>query len=446
MSNSTNVFDDFMWRGMIYDATEGLQTALAKESVTAYIGFDPSAPSLHVGSLLPIMSLARLQRHGHRPIAIVGGGTGLIGDPSGKVNERQLLTKEQVEHNLQKIKEQLSHFLDFDAKDNPALIINNADWLTSIPLIDFLRDVGKNFSINSMLSRESVKRRMEQGITYTEFSYMLLQAYDFLVLNERHGCTLQMGGSDQWGNILAGVDLIRRVRGEQGARAYGLVLPLLMDPKGVKFGKTESGSVWLNADPSLPKHYTTPYSFYQYFLNSDDASVIAHLKYFTWLSEEEIAEYESAVASEPQKREAQRRLAREVTRMLHGDEALANAERATRAIFGGEAAGADDADIGEAFGYVPSTPLDSERLGGEGMSVVDLVFESGLATMTEGDKQVPSKAQAKRLIQSGGIYLNYKRVADVSMRVRPEDAIGGGRFLLLSRGEKQYHLFRVDGD
>lgn len=459
-----NVFDELTWREMIYDDTEGradlaegpdgskgrphnleggLRADLAKGPVTAYIGFDPSAPSLHVGSLLPVMALARLQRHGHNPIAIVGGGTGLIGDPSGKTTERELLTREQVEYNLQKIKEQLSYFLDFEAKSNPARIINNADWLATISLIDFLRDVGRHFTVNSMLSRESVKRRMERGIDYTAFSYMLLQAYDFLVLHDRFNCTLQMGGSDQWGNILAGVELIRRLRGR---RAHGMVFPLLTDPKGVKFGKTEGGNtIWLNADPALPEHHTTPYLFYQYFLNSDDSSVIAYLKYFTWLSEAEIAEQERALAAAPEKREAQRTLAREVTRMLHGEAALAKAERATRAVFGDGITESDDADLLEALSYVPSTRLDRERIGGDGLSVVELVFESGLATTLINGKQEPSKAQAKRLIQGGGIYLNDVRVTDTTLCVRPDHAIGG-QFLLLRRGEKQYHLFKLTGD
>src|SRR5947209_10401043 len=240
-----NVFEELQWRGMLYDASDGLQEALSRQKVTGYIGFDPTAPSLHVGSLLPIMGLVHLQRYGHTPIALVGGGTGMIGDPSGKTLERQLLSKEQIEYNLAGIREQLGHFLDFESRTNPALMVNNAEWLTSIPMVDFLRDVGKHFTVNYMLAKESVKRRYEQGdgISFTEFSYMLLQAYDFLVLHDRYSCTLQMGGSDQWGNIVAGTELMRKLR---GARGYGMVSPLVTTSGGIKFGKTEAGSVWLD--------------------------------------------------------------------------------------------------------------------------------------------------------------------------------------------------------
>src|SRR6185369_425428 len=258
-----NLFDEFEWRGMVSEATPDLREVLGKEKVTAYIGFDPSAPSLHVGSLLPIMGLARLQRLGHTPIAIAGGGTGLIGDPSGKTKERQLLTLDQVEENLVGIKQQLSHFLDFEARENPARIVNNADWLAPITMMEFLRDVGKHFTVNNLLGKESVNRRLEseEGISFTEFSYPLLQAYDFLMLYDRFHTTVQMGGSDQWGNIIAGIDLIRRLR---SARAHGLVFPLVTSSTGVKFGKTEAGAVWLDAK------LTSPYRFYQFWLNSDD--------------------------------------------------------------------------------------------------------------------------------------------------------------------------------
>src|SRR5437870_5652663 len=282
-----SLFDEFKWRSMLHEATPDLREVLAKEKLTAYIGFDPSAASLHVGSLLPVMGLARLQKFGHTPIAIAGGGTGLIGDPSGKTKERQLLTREQAEENLAGIKEQLTRFLDFKAATNPARIINNADWLVPISMMEFLRDVGKHFTVNNLLAKEAVKRRLEtdEGISFTEFSYPLLQAYDYLVLYDRHQCTLQMGGSDQWGNILAGIDLIRRLR---GARAHGLVFPLVTSSAGVKFGKTEAGAVWL--DPKL----TSPYRFYQFWLNTTDQDVLHYLKFFTWLSKEEIGELEES--------------------------------------------------------------------------------------------------------------------------------------------------------
>src|SRR5712692_4181666 len=307
-----NLFDEFQWRGMIHEATPDLKQVLAADKLTAYIGFDPSAASLHVGSLLPVMGLARLQRFGHTPIAIAGGGTGLIGDPSGKTKERQLLTHEQVEENLAGIKEQLSRFLDFDAANNPARIVNNADWLVPISMVEFLRDVGKYFTVNNLLAKEAIKRRLEtdDGISFTEFSYPLLQAYDFLVLHDRHGCNLQMGGSDQWGNIVAGIDLIRRLR---SAKAHGLVFPLVATAAGVTFGKTEAGAVWLDAK------LTSPYRFYQLWLNTDDRDAITYLKFFTWLSKEEVGELEQSVRAEPEKRKAQRELAQQVTTIVHGE-------------------------------------------------------------------------------------------------------------------------------
>jgi tyrosyl-tRNA synthetase len=424
-----SLHEEFKWRGMISDETEGLGELLSKEKLSAYIGFDPSASSLHVGSLLPVMALARLQRFGHHPIAIVGGGTGLIGDPSGKAQERTLLTEEQVEANLQGIREQLSHFLDFEAKSNPAVIINNAEWLTSIPLMEFLRDVGKYFTVNYMLAKESVNRRLEQeqGISFTEFSYMLLQAYDYLVLYDRYKCALQMGGSDQWGNILAGIELIRRLR---RAKAHGLVFPLVTSASGVKFGKTESGAVWL--DPQL----TSPYKFYQFWLNTDDRDVVKYLKFFTWLTEEKSDELAEAVKSAPEKREAQRSLAREVTGLLHGETELGRAERASHVLFGAEVSALNVKEVMDIFSDVPSTQLARAALEGDGVPVVELLTKhSGLAS---------SKAEARRFIQGGGIYLNNVRVADEQRMVALTDAIEG-QALLLRKGQKQYHLIKLSG-
>lgn len=424
-----SLYEEFKWRGMVSDETEGLGELLSKEKLSAYIGFDPSASSLHVGSLLPVMALARLQRFGHQPIAIVGGGTGLIGDPSGKTQERTLLTVEQVETNLQGIKEQLSHFLDFESKSNPALIINNADWLTSIPLMNFLRDVGKYFTVNYMLAKESVNRRLEQehGISFTEFSYMLLQAYDYLVLYDRNNCTLQMGGSDQWGNILAGIELIRRLR---RVKAHGLVFPLVTSSSGIKFGKTESGAVWL--DPRL----TSPYRFYQFWLNTDDRDVVRYLKFFTWLSEERVGELAATVESAPENREAQRALASEVTRLLHGESALARAERASSVLFGAEISELDVREVMDIFSDVPSTHMARSLLEGKGLLITELLTaHSGLAA---------SKAEARRLIQGGGIYLNNLRVADDRRMITLADAIEG-HALVLRKGQKQYHLIELDG-
>src|SRR5438034_6312725 len=293
------LYDELMWRGLVSDKTEGLPDVLAKEHVTAYIGFDPTASSLHVGSLLTVMGLARLQRFGHSPIAIVGGGTGMIGDPSGKSQERTLLSREQIDDNVAAIKVQLSRFLDFNAAANPARIMNNAEWLGEFDLLGFLRDTGKFFTVNSMLQKESVKSRLgsEEGISFTEFSYLLLQARDFLELFDRYGCTLQMGGSDQWGNITAGIDLIRKVRGK---KAHGLVWPLLETASGAKFGKTEAGTIWLDPERN------SPFEFYQFWLNTEDRDAVAYLKSFTFLDRLAIEDLEKATRAAPEKREAQK--------------------------------------------------------------------------------------------------------------------------------------------
>jgi tyrosyl-tRNA synthetase len=421
-----NLYDEFEWRGMLYEATPSLRDVLAKEKLTAYIGFDPSAPSLHVGSLLPIMGLARLQRLGHTPIAIAGGGTGLIGDPSGKTKERQLLTLAQVEENLVGIKEQLSHFLDFNAKENPARIVNNYDWLGPITMMEFLRDVGKHFTVNSLLGKEAISRRLEseEGISFTEFTYPLLQAYDYLTLFDRYNCTLQMGGSDQWGNILAGTDLIRRLR---GARAHALVFPLVTSSSGVKFGKTEAGAVWLDAK------LTSPYRFYQFWLNTDDRDVITYLKFFTWLSKEEIDQMEQIVKTAPEKREAQRRLAREVTAMLHGETELEKAVRASEVLFGKEISGLSVDEIVDIFADVPSTELDRSKLDGDEFTLSDALVLSGLA---------PSKGEAKRLVQGGGVAVNNVRADDVRKSISVADFIDG-QVLVLRKGARHYHLIKI---
>jgi len=420
-----NVFDEFEWRGMVYDVTEGLRETLANEKVTGYIGFDPSAPSLHVGNLLTLMGLVHIQRYGHTPIAVAGGGTGLIGDPGGKTNERPLLPKAEVEANVELIKEQLAHFLDFKTKTNPAVLVNNADWLTTMNLTDFLRDVGKHFTVNAMIAKESVKRRLEQeGISFTEFSYILLQSYDYLVLYERHHCTLQMGGSDQWGNITSGVDLIRRVH---GAKVHGLVFPLLTTSSGVKFGKSEGNAIWLDAE------MTSPYRFYQYWLNSEDKDVITLLKRFTLLSRDEISGLEQALAAKPEAREAQRKLAQEITKALHGETALAKAEQASRILFGEEIRNLSLQDVLDVFADVPSVQVGRSGFGGGGMSMVDLVTLAGLAQ---------SKGEARRLIQNGGIYLNNMRMADVKRAVALSDAIEG-QALILRKGQKDYRLVKI---
>ena len=419
-----NVFEEFEWRGLIYDASEGLKEALAGQKITGYIGFDPTAPSLHVGSLLPIMGLVRLQQYGHTPVALVGGGTGMIGDPSGKTEERQLLSKEQIEYNLEGIRAQLSRFLDFEAGTNKALLVNNADWLVPVSMVDFLRDVGKHFTVNYMLAKESVKRRYEEGISFTEFSYMLLQAYDFLVLHDRYSCTLQMGGSDQWGNIVAGIELIRKLR---GTRCYALVSPLVTTSAGIKFGKTEAGSVWLDAN------LTSPYRFYQFWFNTDDRDVVKYLKFFTMLNRQEIAALEALTASAPEKREAQKRLAEEVTLMVHGEYNLRKAIQASQVLFGGEVADLSASEVLDIFADVPSSDIPRASFAGDGMPLVDLVIACGFA---------PSKGAARRLIEAGGIYVNNRRVADVQATI-DLSALIEGQYLVLRKGAREYHLVRA---
>jgi tyrosyl-tRNA synthetase len=414
---------ELTWRGLVYGETEGVREALSTGQVTGYIGFDPTAKSLHVGSLLVMTALAHLQRAGHCPIAVVGGGTGLIGDPSGKTVERQLLTAEQVEQNVAGIRAQLARFLDFESTVAPARLVNNAEWLTKLGAIEFMRDVGKHFTVNAMLARESVKRRIEseEGITYTEFSYSLLQAYDFLVLFDRFGCTLQMGGSDQWGNIVAGMDLIRRVR---GGKAHGLVLPLITTASGTKFGKTESGTIWL--DPEL----TTPYEFYQFWLNTDDRDAVRYLKFFTFLSSPEIAALEGASAREPEKRHAQRALARAVTRQVHGDSAVREAEAAAQALFAGDVSTMSVSQLLEVFPNVPSKTVPYEA---DGWRLVGLLTDAGVTS---------SNSEAMRLIKSGGIYVNSRRVTDEKERLRVEQAIDGELFLI-RKGKKDNFLIRI---
>jgi len=411
------------WRGLLYDASEGAREALAAGPTTGYIGFDPTAASLHVGSLLPILQLARLQRAGHLPIALVGGGTGLIGDPSGKTQERMLLSIEQVDANLAGIRAQLERFLDFDAPRNAARIVNNADWLRPLELIAFLRDVGKHFTVNYMIAKESVKRRLEgdDGISFTEFSYMLLMAYDFVVLFDRFNCTLQMGGSDQWGNITAGMDLIRKLR---GGKAHGLVSPLVTTSAGTKFGKSEAGTVWL--DPSL----TSPFRFYQFWLNVDDRDVVKYLKFFTFKTRDEIDELARVAAEHPERREAQRALARTVTGMVHGEEHVARAERAAALLFGEDLSSAALDDVLMVFDDAPSSDV---VMPADGLTVVDLLTATKLAA---------SRSEAVRLVKGNGIYVNNVRSSDDRARLTPAHAIGGQVFVL-RKGRRDQHLVRI---
>lgn len=416
-----DLYSELAWRGLVYDETEGVRDALTAGQVTGYIGFDPTAASLHVGSLLPMVTLAHLQRAGHAPIAVVGGGTGLIGDPSGKTAERQLLTSEQVERNVEGIRAQLARVLDFESRTAPARLVNNGEWLTKLSAIDFMRDVGKHFTVNAMLAKESVKRRIEsqEGITYTEFSYSLLQAYDFLVLFDRFGCTLQMGGSDQWGNIVAGMDLIRRLR---GGKAHGLVLPLITTASGTKFGKTEAGTIWL--DPNL----TSPYEFYQFWFNVDDRDAVRYLKFFTFLEAARIAELEAASVAQPEKRHAQRELARQVTALVHGEGAVTAAEASAASAFSDELTG--DA-LDAIFGSVPSSET---TLVEDGWAMPSFLTANNITT---------SNSEAVRLIRGGGITINNKRIANEKERLMPADAIDA-RYFLVKKGKKERFLVRID--
>jgi tyrosyl-tRNA synthetase len=421
------LFDELSWRGLVYDATEGIQDALNNEHVTAYIGFDPTASSLHVGNLLVLMGLARLQRAGHSPIAIAGGGTGLIGDPSGKSHERTLLSLEQIEENLAGIQPQLAHLLDFEAPKNPARLVNNADWLAGLDLLGFLRDTGKFFTVNYLLQKESVNRRFEtdEGISYTEFSYLLLQARDFLELFDRFGCTLQMGGSDQWGNITAGIELIRKVRSK---KAHALVMPLVTTASGVKFGKTESGAVWL--DPAR----TSPFAFYQFWLNTDDRDVVKFLKYFTFLDRDAIAELERVHTDAPERREAARALAREVTTLVHGPEETASVERGAAKLFSGDYLSMAVSELLAVLGDVPSTTAKEHEL--EQHALAKWLAITGLAS---------SSSEAVRLIRGGGIYVNNVRATDEKKKLGRADAIGG-EIVVLGKGQRQKHVLRLSSD
>ena len=422
----TNVFEEFEWRGLVYDATHGARDLLARERVTAYSGFDPTASSLHVGHLLPIMGLARLQRFGHRPIALVGGGTGLIGDPSGKTAERTLLSREDVEANVRGIRNQLSRFLDFEGTDQRALLIDNAEWLTTMSAMEFLRDVGKYFTVNYLLAKESVKRRIEgeEGLSYTEFSYSLLQAYDFLVLHDRFSCRLQIGGSDQWGNIVGGTDLIRKLR---SAQTHGLVMPLLTTSSGVKFGKTEGGAVWLDAER------TSPFRFYQFWFNAEDRDVITYLKFFTFRTRDEIAELERVTREHPEQREAQRALAQDVTAMVHGRAQVERAERASAVLFGGSLADAAVDDILTVFEDAPSISLPASSLE-SGIGAAELAVTAGLAA---------SKGEAGRLIKQGGLYVNDRRLNEERGQVTMADAIGRA-VIVLRKGQRERRIVRID--
>ena len=417
---TADLFQELKERGLVYQTTDkdSLVKHLNEESVKLYVGFDPTADSLHIGHLLPILMLRRFQQHGHVPIALVGGGTGMIGDPSFKDQERQLNTLETVQNWSQSIKNQLSRFIDFDNEENPAIIANNYEWLGKLSMIDFLRDVGKNFTINYMMSKESVKRRIETGISYTEFAYQLLQAYDFLKLYDNYGCLLQLGGSDQWGNITSGIELMRRERDVQG---FALTMPLITKADGTKFGKSEGNAVWLDAEK------TTPYEFYQFWINTDDRDVIKFLKYFTFLSLDEIAEIEKEFTAAPETRVAQKALAKEMTTLVHGKEAYEQAVHISQALFSGNIKELSVSEIKQGFKGVPSytVPQDAD------LKLLEVLVASGL---------VQSKRQAREDLQNGAIYINGDRVQDLEYQLSDEDKIGD--IVVLRRGKKKYFLLQ----
>ena len=426
-----DIIAELQWRGLVHQTTEPVaqMTAWLNEAPrTLYAGFDPTADSMHVGHLIPLLMLRRFQRAGHKSIALVGGATGMIGDPTGKSEERNLLSVEELEHNVAGMAAQMRRFLDFDAKSaNSAQLLNNFDWMRKFSYLDFLRDVGKHFPVNVMLAKDSVKARLESdaGISYTEFSYMLVQSYDFVYLNEHHGCQLQVGGSDQWGNITAGIDLARRMHSVQ---LHALTCPLLTKADGSKMGKTEGGALWLSPES------TSPYQFYQYWINVDDADAGKCLRFFTDLTRDEVESLDAARAADPGKRESQRRLAEELTRMVHGGEGLTAAKRATEIFFGAEIEKLSDRQLGEIFADVPSREVARDRLAG-GLSLVDALVESGLAK---------SKGDARRTIQQGGAYVNNRRMSDVESKLTAAD-LASETVMVLRSGKKSYALLRFSG-
>jgi tyrosyl-tRNA synthetase len=418
-----SILEELKWRGLVADCTDAAELAKRLASpTTVYCGFDPTADSLHVGNLVPLLALRRFQVLGHHPIAVAGGATGMVGDPSGKTSERQLLTPEVLAHNIARVKGQLKKLLDFDTKPNPARLVDNATWTKDVSYLDFLRDIGKHFSVNQMVAKESVRARMEDrevGISYTEFSYMLLQAFDFYVLCRDHNCELQIGGSDQWGNITAGIELTRK---KLGKTVYGLTLPLITNADGSKFGKTEAGAVWLDSKR------TSVYRFYQFWINTDDRDVIRYLKYFTFLPQDEIEALEKKHAEDPGPRTAHRALAKAVTDLIHGPNATTEAIRASEILFGGELKGIAESTFNEIVGEVPTKEIEKAKLDGAGLPLVELLVHAGLC---------PSKGQARKDIEGGGVNVNNVRESSFQRAVTANDLLFG-KHLLLRKGKKNY--------
>jgi tyrosyl-tRNA synthetase len=417
-----DLLQDLKWRGIIYQQTdeEGLKDLLNKEKISLYCGADPTADSLHIGHLVPFLTLRRFQQHGHRPIVLVGGATGLIGDPSGKSEERKLLTLETVQENVEGIKKQLAAIFDFDG-ENGAIMVNNYDWAGKMDIVTFLRDIGKHIGVNYMLAKDTIANRLETGISFTEFTYTILQAMDFNYLYDHHNCKLQIGGSDQWGNITSGLELIRKMHPEE-SKAFGLTIPLVTKADGTKFGKTEGGAVWL--DPEK----TTPYEFYQFWLNTADADVVKYLKLFTFLSHEEIERLEQSVQEEPHLRKAQKALAEEITRLIHGDAALQQAIKISQALFSGDVQSLTAAEIKQGFKDVPSYSVQSEA-------------ENNLVELLVAAKISPSKRQAREDISNGAITVNGKKITDTAYSLQETDKIEG-QFTIIRRGKKKYTLIK----
>ena len=423
------IIEELEWRGLVSDCTdrEALTQRLAKGAVTLYCGFDPTADSLHVGNLVPLLALRRFQQFGHKPIIVAGGATGSIGDPSGKSAERQLLTHEQLKANIEGVKKQLAGFLEFDGETNAALLVDNADWTAPLSFLDVLRDVGKHFKVNAMVAKESVRARMEDrdvGISYTEFSYMILQALDFHHLCVQHECELQIGGSDQWGNITAGIDLIHR---RQNRQAFGLTLPLITNADGSKFGKTEAGAVWLDVAR------TSIYQFYQYWVRVDDRDVVRYLNFFTFLHRDDVEALARQHSEQPQARIAHKALAKEVTALAHGEAAANEAIRASEILFGGELDGITEATFQEIAGEVPTHEIKLDRFGGEGLWLPELLHEAGLAQ---------SRGQARKDVKGGGVYVNNRRTDDEQHKLQSGDLLFE-KYLLLRRGKRNYAVVLV---
>ncbi|MGD0412084.1 MAG: tyrosine--tRNA ligase [Verrucomicrobiota bacterium] len=418
-----NIFDELEWRGLAADCTDRAELQKRLETpITLYCGFDPTADSLHVGNLVPLLALRRFQLLGHHPIAVAGGATGAIGDPSGKTAERQLLGAETLDANIARIKSQMRRLLDFDAAANPARLLDNADWTRPVSCLDFLRDIGKHFTVNQMVAKESVRARMEDreaGISYTEFSYMLLQAFDFYHLRRELQCELQIGGSDQWGNITAGIDLIRK---KLGAGAWGLTTPLITNADGTKFGKTAAGAVWVDAAK------TSVYRFYQFWVRADDRDAVRYLKLFTFLGQDEISALAAEHAARPEARAAHKALARAMTDLIHGPSAAAEAVRASEILFGGGLEGISEKTFDEIVGEVPGKEIEKALFDGAGTPLVELLVLSGLC---------PSKGQARKDIEGGGVYVNNIRESDPLRRVTAAD-LHFGKHLLLRKGKRNY--------